>query len=187
MDQGDTDRAHKHVTQSTYLTLEALAASVVRVALEFDNLWTQFVTVRTSKPSALVCAEAPEVEITRSLQDGQLVPFAPVSQITQASLPTTLSTSRDARVPVADETSFDTVVKKAAIALGSNLGDRFANIEFALRVLETPGVHYNRLSAGAYVNVVDTSFMYETAPMYVSDQPKFINCACMVRPVCSIH
>ena len=28
--------------------------------------------------------------------------------------------------------------------------------------------------------VVDTSFMYETAPIYVEDQPKFINCACMV-------
>jgi len=30
------------------------------------------------------------------------------------------------------------------------------------------------------VSVVDTSFMYETAPMYVTDQPRFANCACMV-------
>ncbi|THH28638.1 hypothetical protein EUX98_g5554 [Antrodiella citrinella] len=74
----------------------------------------------------------------------------------------------------------ETDVKTAALALGSNLGDRFTNIEVALRVLETPGVHYNGLSADAFVNVVNTSFMYETEPMYVSDQPKFINCACML-------
>ena len=30
------------------------------------------------------------------------------------------------------------------------------------------------------VSVIDTSFMYETAPMYVTDQPRFANCACMV-------
>ena len=66
------------------------------------------------------------------------------------------------------------------LGLGSNLGDRFANIELALRILETPGVHYSRFAEDAFVHVVDTSFMYETEPMYVSDQPKFINCACLV-------
>jgi dihydroneopterin aldolase / 2-amino-4-hydroxy-6-hydroxymethyldihydropteridine diphosphokinase / dihydropteroate synthase len=31
------------------------------------------------------------------------------------------------------------------------------------------------------MHIVDTSFMYENPAMYVSDQPTFINCACLVR------
>lgn len=69
----------------------------------------------------------------------------------------------------------------AAIALGSNLGDRFANIEWALRLLEAPD-HIDGLDE-PYATVVDTSFLYETEPMYETDQPKFINCACLVSLV----
>lgn len=70
----------------------------------------------------------------------------------------------------------------AAIALGSNLGGSFANIELALRLLEDPArLPLAGLLAGAEVAVVNTSFLYETAPMYVTDQPKFINGACIVR------
>lgn len=76
-----------------------------------------------------------------------------------------------------------------AIALGSNLGDRFANIEHALRLLENPCqlLDPSVLGDNAQLEVVDTSFLYETAPMYVPDQPSFINGACMVctRPLIS--
>lgn len=58
-----------------------------------------------------------------------------------------------------------------ALALGSNVGDRVANIEGALSYLEQT----------SDVRIVDTSFLYETAPMYIADQPKFINGACLVR------
>jgi dihydroneopterin aldolase/2-amino-4-hydroxy-6-hydroxymethyldihydropteridine diphosphokinase/dihydropteroate synthase len=58
-----------------------------------------------------------------------------------------------------------------ALALGSNVGDRVANIEGALSYLERK----------SDVRIVDTSFLYETAPMYVVDQPNFINGACLVR------
>lgn len=70
-----------------------------------------------------------------------------------------------------------------AISLGSNLGDRFANIELALRLLEAPQQFSDLPDIGkdAEVTVTDTSFLYETAPMYVTDQPSFINCACLVR------
>ncbi|KAG1740941.1 Dihydropteroate synthase-like protein [Suillus lakei] len=67
-----------------------------------------------------------------------------------------------------------------AIALGSNLGDRFANIETALRLIEQPSQLLVGVDADA-VSVVDTSFMYETAPMYVTDQPRFANCACLIE------
>jgi dihydroneopterin aldolase/2-amino-4-hydroxy-6-hydroxymethyldihydropteridine diphosphokinase/dihydropteroate synthase len=59
----------------------------------------------------------------------------------------------------------------AVIALGSNLGDRALHIERALRLLEAEGV----------AAVVDTSFLYETRPAYVTEQPPFLNAACRVR------
>jgi len=100
----------------------------------------------------------------------------------------TKSTGMDLRRPLAplvsDITSDTTFVDhKAVIGLGSNLGDRFANIELALRLLENPQqlVAPSILGENAQVFIADTSFLYETAPMYVTDQPSFINCACTVR------
>lgn len=72
-----------------------------------------------------------------------------------------------------------TAKHNVAIALGSNLGDRFANIETALCLIEQPNQLLANVAADA-VSVVDTSFMYETAPMYVTNQPRFANCACLV-------
>ncbi|KAF8634372.1 hypothetical protein AX15_000943 [Amanita polypyramis BW_CC] len=76
----------------------------------------------------------------------------------------------------------------AVIALGSNLGDRFRNIELALRLLEDPSYTLSSTTPSSNTNpqnvtldIVDTSFMYETVPMYVTDQPSFINCACIVE------
>lgn len=158
--------------------------------LEFAANNCEFVTVRASKPSAVVCAEAPEVEITRTIRDGELAPYLPSSSQPVASTssaplaPPSLSTTSDVATGssiLQDSSSSDSKVKKAALAIGANLGDRFANIELALRILEARGVHYNRLPADAYVHIVDTSFLYETEAMYVSNQPKFINCACIVR------
>ena len=57
----------------------------------------------------------------------------------------------------------------AYIALGSNLGDRAAHIHAALDDLAT------------YARVEATSFLYDTPPAYVLDQPRFLNAACKVR------
>jgi dihydroneopterin aldolase/2-amino-4-hydroxy-6-hydroxymethyldihydropteridine diphosphokinase/dihydropteroate synthase len=73
--------------------------------------------------------------------------------------------------------------------MGSNLGDRFHNIESALRLLETPQDVFQQAenrdpsSNSYFATVVDTSFLYESSPMYVTDQPSFINCACIVSAV----
>jgi len=69
---------------------------------------------------------------------------------------------------------------KVVIAFGSNLEDRFRNIEHALRLLEDPCAHLPGAGPHTQVFIVDTSFLYETAPMYVTDQPAFINGACLV-------
>jgi dihydropteroate synthase/2-amino-4-hydroxy-6-hydroxymethyldihydropteridine diphosphokinase len=57
----------------------------------------------------------------------------------------------------------------AYLALGTNLGDRAANIHAALDALS------------AFATVEETAFLYETPPAYVTDQPAFLNTACRIR------
>ena len=69
----------------------------------------------------------------------------------------------------------------AAIALGSNLGDSFHNIEYALRLLEylPQEEHLDGIDL-PFIIIIDTSFLYKTKPMYLTEQPPFINAACLV-------
>ncbi|KAF5325517.1 hypothetical protein D9619_009704 [Psilocybe cf. subviscida] len=151
-----TQILYKEIAVAEFQTLEALTSFVASKTLE--NLGRpRSVSVRVAKPSALVFARSPEVQITRTLADYPLTP--------------------EPEVPA---------IHRAAIAVGSNLGDSFHNIEYALRLLEVPhGVLETPTEIGLEVTVVNTSFMYETAPMYVTDQPSFINCACMVETTLS--
>lgn len=61
-------------------------------------------------------------------------------------------------------------VRETYIALGSNIGDRIRHVEDACRELNSAGVQ-----------VLRTSALYETQPMYVVDQDPFINGVCEVR------
>src|SRR5271168_2490721 len=56
-------------------------------------------------------------------------------------------------------------MEKIALALGSNEGDRMASLRAAVKAL------------ASYVDVTATSFVYETAPLYIDDQPMFLNAA----------
>jgi 2-amino-4-hydroxy-6-hydroxymethyldihydropteridine diphosphokinase/dihydropteroate synthase len=58
----------------------------------------------------------------------------------------------------------------AFIALGSNIGDRFRAIEDACISID----------ADDDMRIVETSPLYETAPMYVEDQGNFLNGVCKV-------
>ncbi|RCI09485.1 hypothetical protein L249_3790 [Ophiocordyceps polyrhachis-furcata BCC 54312] len=58
---------------------------------------------------------------------------------------------------------------KAYIALGSNVGHRIGEIENACREMDRRGIRVRR-----------TSSLWETPPMYVTDQDRFINGACEV-------
>jgi dihydroneopterin aldolase/2-amino-4-hydroxy-6-hydroxymethyldihydropteridine diphosphokinase/dihydropteroate synthase len=72
----------------------------------------------------------------------------------------------------------------AYLSLGSNLGNRAHSIHSALtRLASLPNAHSS--SNGPAVRVIRTSFLYESAPMYLSDQPSFLNCACMVETTLS--
>lgn len=55
------------------------------------------------------------------------------------------------------------------LALGSNVGDRGAMIEAACQSMTDRGIR-----------VLRTSHLYETEPMYVEDQDKFLNGVCQV-------
>lgn len=59
--------------------------------------------------------------------------------------------------------------KHAYVALGSNVGDRVRNIEQACRELDVAGLTVTRTSA-----------LYETTPMYLTEQGRFINGVCEV-------
>jgi 2-amino-4-hydroxy-6-hydroxymethyldihydropteridine diphosphokinase len=54
-------------------------------------------------------------------------------------------------------------VTKIYLAFGSNLGDRKNNIERALAALAPE------------ITIIKTSPFYETSPMYIEDQPTFLN------------
>ena len=66
---------------------------------------------------------------------------------------------------------------RAYIALGSNMGNRVENIESACNELTKRNI-----------NVIRTSSLYETEPMYFEDQQFFINGVCEVfdRPCQSV-
>jgi dihydropteroate synthase/2-amino-4-hydroxy-6-hydroxymethyldihydropteridine diphosphokinase len=59
------------------------------------------------------------------------------------------------------------------LALGSNLGDRVANLYDALDALRL------------FARVDETAFLYETPPAYVTEQPAFLNTVCRIRTALS--
>ncbi|KAL8878856.1 MAG: hypothetical protein Q9198_003417, partial [Flavoplaca austrocitrina] len=63
---------------------------------------------------------------------------------------------------------------KAYIALGSNVGDRTGTIEQACKEMTSRGLRVRR-----------TSSLYETEPMYKTDQQSFINGACEIETTLS--
>lgn len=61
-------------------------------------------------------------------------------------------------------------MEEVFIGLGSNLGNRLANLRDAERGLEP------------LLEITGRSKVYETAPQYVADQPKFLNAVLRGRP-----
>lgn len=56
--------------------------------------------------------------------------------------------------------------QEIVIALGSNVGDRIGTFDRALRLMRSLGIKITRHAC-----------LYETAPAYVTDQPRFLNSA----------
>ena len=75
---------------------------------------------------------------------------------------------------------FNDSIHTAYVALGSNLGDKEANLRKALELLQERGVE-----------IVKTSTFISTEPYGVTDQPTFLNGVCEVRtslePLALLH
>ncbi|KAB5588788.1 hypothetical protein CTheo_7775 [Ceratobasidium theobromae] len=144
-------RVSNFVADSSYQTVESLAAAIAQLALQSGQHIDE-VTVRVGKPSALMMADTAAVQITRTLADFRSPIVSPPTPLAQALAFTPPSGQH-----------------VAILALGSNIGDRFINIERALQFLEKEGV-----------KIVDTSYLYETQAVYYQDQSPFINGACAI-------
>ena len=71
---------------------------------------------------------------------------------------------------------------RAFLGVGSNMGDKFRNIQRGLELLcQSDHSESTSQSASGLVRLVRTSFLYQTAPMYVTDQPSFLNGALEVE------
>jgi len=57
--------------------------------------------------------------------------------------------------------------RRAYLAVGSNLGDKYQNIAKALKLLEA--------NNPTSIKLIRTSYLRSTSPMYVTDQPSFLN------------
>lgn len=60
-------------------------------------------------------------------------------------------------------------MKKVYLGLGSNIGDRKANLNSAIKML------------GERMKIDAVSSIYETEPLGYDDQPKFLNAVCLAR------
>ncbi|KAJ3153240.1 trifunctional dihydropteroate synthetase [Geranomyces variabilis] len=160
-----TRSVSKYVESTDYKTVEALATSIAKLLIQQCHV--PKVTVRVEKPSAIVFAAAAGVEITRDREYFDLEESNQRSAATSASN-IAVASSNDTTTTSADDARLPHI---AYIALGTNLGDRGKNIEDALQKLE----------GSPAVKLLDTSFLYETAPMYVVDQPSFLNGCIKIR------
>jgi dihydroneopterin aldolase/2-amino-4-hydroxy-6-hydroxymethyldihydropteridine diphosphokinase/dihydropteroate synthase len=134
-----TNTVSEYVEKSDYKTVEAFVTALAKEACVTCGV--SKVTVRAEKPSALTFAKAAGVEITRERS------FFELEQVASGKGGT----------------------HDVFVALGSNLGDRYKNINDAVVEMERRGL-----------KVKKTSSLYQSAPMYVTDQPTFLNGVCQV-------
>ncbi|KAI8058135.1 Dihydropteroate synthase-like protein [Syncephalis plumigaleata] len=140
--------------ESKFKTVEALVSTVARICIERCHV--PKITVLTEKPSALRFARAAAVQITRSRDDYDDLAAIPLEMDGYTATEPHQQRQRSHIV---------------YLAMGSNLGHRLKAIQDALSLVVSYGD----------AQIMDTSFLYETKPMYVEDQPMFLNATCKIR------
>ena len=185
--------ARKTAEEGKYFTIEALAEAVARDIVLACNV--PRVTVLIDKPEALrkKGARAAAVEISRNREDfffpgpggpkplaapdppRNRLPAPPAPSASPAAAPASLSGAAAAQLAAELAASCEPLQKFghiAYIALGSNVGERAGNIQQALNLLCGDG--------SVPVQLLATSFLYESPASYVTDQPNFLNAVCKV-------
>jgi dihydroneopterin aldolase/2-amino-4-hydroxy-6-hydroxymethyldihydropteridine diphosphokinase/dihydropteroate synthase len=109
--------------------------------------------------------------------------FKRYSLFTDASLylekPNAISTASSAGIQLFrknpflqnDSVSDSLLTNVVYLAIGSNVGERLTHIYDAL----------TRMKSNDMIKLLDTSFMYESKPMYILDQANFLNCVIRVN------
>ena len=184
--------ARKTAEEGKYFTIEALAEAVARDIVLACNV--PRVTVLIDKPEALrkKGARAAAVEISRNREDfffpgpkgpkpmaapdlpHNRPPAAQAPSASPAAAPASLSGAAAAQLAAELAASCEPLQKFghiAYIALGSNVGERAGNIQQALNLL---------CDGSVPVQLLATSFLYESPASYVTDQPNFLNAVCKV-------
>ncbi|KAI8100011.1 Dihydropteroate synthase-like protein [Halteromyces radiatus] len=152
----------RHIEASGYKTVEAFAVAVARLALEKCHV--NKIRVRVEKPSAILFADASGLEVTRDIKWLRDVLEAEKKSGHHFAHGATLEDE------IVGKNIPSSYTHTSFIALGSNVGDRVAHIYHALDLLEEECSSV----------VVDTSFLYETPPMYYTEQPAFLNGVCKI-------
>ncbi|KAK4047923.1 trifunctional dihydropteroate synthetase [Microbotryomycetes sp. JL201] len=151
-------QVESHLSTSAAGTIETLTTDLAKVIVASPLVATNSttwsspkVTVRVSKPCALMFAKFPSVEVTRTRDNFVQLPLSGRA----------LSTSSHAGPEK----------HHAIIGVGTNMGNRVENISKALRLLES----------NETVKVKDTSFLYESDAMYHTEQDRFLNGAVRIE------
>jgi dihydroneopterin aldolase/2-amino-4-hydroxy-6-hydroxymethyldihydropteridine diphosphokinase/dihydropteroate synthase len=164
----------QYLEQSSFGTLEALAHSFAGHLLSCPPLsslppTTTALGLTIRKPSALPYA-VPSISVSRcpshypDISNNAAAAAASTSTApgVTASSSTPVETVETNRVQVpSDANAHD---PRTFIALGSNIGDRISHIRRAVAALQEGGCE-----------LVGCSRLYESEPMYVEDQERFIN------------
>ena len=157
----------RHIEASGYKTIEAFGVTVARLALEKCHV--NKISVRVEKPSAILFADCSGIEVTRDRVWLQQV-LEVEEKAGQKFIHYAGKLNYSKEVPA----NYSQI---AYIAFGSNVGDRVDNINQAFALLE------KECSSA----VMDTSFLYETPPMYYTEQPAFLNGVCKIATCLSPH
>ncbi|KAJ9091405.1 hypothetical protein QFC19_009115 [Naganishia cerealis] len=156
--------------------------------LEQDDI---SVTLSIKKPSAIALAAHPIFKITRCLKDYTSPPVeidTKVAETPTSALQTLVPPLKPHPAPTTtDDRDSNLGLREqsitAYIAIGTNLGDRIRNIHDALAAL--PRISEESIGSGytgqRMLRVTRCSQLYESAPMYVLDQPEFINGAIQIQ------
>lgn len=143
-----------YVELSNFKTVEALELNIGQLILQNNGDDVNEVAVKVTKPNAISYTDGVGVKsvFTKDrFTNMAKIDVAKVKEVVEFNLPVETEIS---------ETNLHTVY----IGFGSNQGDATKNINDALALLESYGN-----------TIIATSSMYISKPMYVVDQPDFVN------------
>lgn len=151
-----------YVERSNFKTVEALVETVSQLILTENEIFRKSpnlpISVKVIKLNAITQTEGVGVSVIRSFED-----FKHIQNISDTELKTFKRASFD--LPVVSHEIIKDAWNTAVLAFGSNVGNRFENILSAITHLE----------GHEKVDVVSTSSIFESEPMYFKDQQPFLN------------